>query len=128
MSSLEELLLSVFLFFILDVTDDDVYDDETTNDDENNDEENFQIQSTDYDKNYVLVNTRIDYQYRSDSLNGMCLYNFVSTVYKKKMNASDLKYLSANTTSRETEGNRRGRPVNERYPFQRQHPQAKHMF
>jgi hypothetical protein len=69
-----------------------IYDDETAND-ENNDEEHFQIQSAENDKNYVLVNTRIDYQYRSDILNGMCLYDFVSTVYKKKMNAADLKYF-----------------------------------
>ena len=85
----------------------------------------MQIQSTDYDKKYVLVNTRIDYQYRADILNDMCLYDFVSTVYKKPMNAADLKYLSTNMASREKEGNRRGRPANERYPFRSQHPQAK---
>ena len=72
----------------------------------------------------MLVNTRIDYQYRSDILNDMCLYDFVSSIYKKKMNASDVKYLSKNMISREKEDNQRGRPVNERYPFQRQHPQA----
>ncbi|CAF2509000.1 unnamed protein product [Rotaria sp. Silwood2] len=105
-------------------TDEDVYD-ETTND-ENNDEENFQIQSTGSDKNYVFVNTRIDYQYRSDIFNDMCLYDFASTIDKKKMNAADLKYLSTNmASSREEEGNQRGRPVNERFPFQSQHPQAK---
>ncbi|CAF3690400.1 unnamed protein product [Rotaria sp. Silwood1] len=107
-----------------DVIDDDVYDDETIND-ENNDEEHFQIQSAENDKKYVLVNTRIDYQYHSDILNNMCLYDFVSTLYKKKMNATDLKYLSSNTVSLEEEGNQRGRPANERYPFQKQHPQAK---
>ncbi|CAF0939412.1 unnamed protein product [Adineta steineri] len=89
------------------ITQEDVYDDddETTNDkatnDENNDEEHFQIQSTDHDKNYVLVNTRIDYQYRSDVLNDMCLYDFVSILYKKKMNATDLKYLSTDIESQE---------------------------
>ena len=72
----------------------------------------------------MLVTTRIDYQYRSDILNDMCLYDFVSTIYKKKMNASDVKYLSKNMISRGKEDNQRGRPVNERYPFQRQHPQA----
>lgn len=42
------------------------------------------------------------------------------------MNAADLKYLSTNmASSQEEEGNRRGRPVNERFPFQSQHPQAK---
>jgi len=122
-SSLQKLILIV-LFFYLDITDDDLDDDETNNN-ENNDEEHFQVQSTNYNENYVLVNTRIDYQYRSDILNGMCLYDFVSTIYKKKMNAADVKYLSTNMVSREKEDNRRGRPVNERYPFQSQHPQAK---
>src|ERR1044071_8805848 len=92
--------------------DDDVYDDETI-DNENNDEEHFQIQSAENEKKYVLVNTRIDYQYRSDNLNNMCLYDFVSILYKKKMNATDVKYLSKTAVSIE-EGNKRGRPANER--------------
>ena len=83
---------SYYLLFYLDIIDDDLYDNETTNN-ENNGDEHFQIQSTEYDENYVLVNTRIDYQCRSDILNDMCLYDFVSTIYKKKMNASDVKYL-----------------------------------
>ncbi|CAF3157322.1 unnamed protein product [Rotaria sp. Silwood2] len=41
------------------------------------------------------------------------------------MNTTDLKYLSSNTVSLEEEGNQRGRPANGRYPFQKQHPQAK---
>ena len=101
-----------------------MYEEEIANN-ENNDQEQFQVQSTGYDKNYVLVNTRIDYQYRSDTLNDMCLYDFVSTLYKKKMTEADLRYLSVHTASRETEGNRRGRPPNERFPFQAQHPQGK---
>ena len=102
-----------------------MYEDETANKD-NNDREQFQVQPTGYDTNYALVNTRIDYQYRSDMLNDMCLYDFVSTLYKKQMTEADLRYLSMNTTSREkTEGNRRGRPANQRFPFQTQHPQGK---
>ena len=49
-----------------------MYDDETI-DNENNEDENFQIQSAENEKKYVLVNTRIDYQYRPDSLNNICL-------------------------------------------------------
>jgi hypothetical protein len=100
-----------------------VYDDETI-DNENNDEEQFQIQSAENDKKYVLVNTRIDYQYRSAILNNICLYDFVSILYKKKMNATDVKYLSKTAVPLEEDMNRRGRPANERYPFQNQHPQA----
>ncbi|CAF3385678.1 unnamed protein product, partial [Rotaria socialis] len=106
-----------------DVIDNDTYDDEAI-DNDNNDEEQFQIQSTEHDKKYVLVNTRIDYQYRSDNLNRMCLYDFVSIFYKKKMNSTDLKYLSKIAVSIEEKINRKGRPPNERFLFQKQHPQA----
>jgi hypothetical protein len=105
------------------VIDNDTYDDEAI-DNDNNDEEQFQIQSTEHDKKYVLVNTRIDYQYRSDNLNRMCLYDFVSIFYKKKMNSTDLKYLSKIAGSIEEKINRKGRPPNERFLFQKQHPQA----
>ncbi|CAF4477467.1 unnamed protein product [Rotaria sp. Silwood2] len=41
------------------------------------------------------------------------------------MNATDVKYLSKTAVSiEEEEGNKKGRPANERYPFQKQHPQA----
>ena len=107
----------------VDVIDDDVYDDETINN-EKNDEEDFQIQSAENDNSYVLVNTRIDYQYRSDTLKNMCLYDFVSVLYKKKMNTTDLKYLSKTAVQVEENVNKKGRPPNERYSFQKQHPQA----
>ena len=110
-------------FFGVDVIDDDVYDDETINN-EKNDEEHFQIQSAENDNSYVLVNTRIDYQYRSDTLKNMCLYDFVSILYKKKMNTTDLKYLSKTAVPVEENVNKKGRPPNERYSFQKQHPQA----
>jgi hypothetical protein len=70
------------------------------------------------------VNTRIDYQYRCDDLNNMCLYNFVSRLYKKKMNATDLKYLSKAAIPIEEETSQRGRPAHQRFPFQKQHPQT----
>ncbi|CAF1215625.1 unnamed protein product [Rotaria sordida] len=106
-----------------DVIGDDVYDDEII-DDENNDEEQFQIQSVENDKSFVLVNTRIDYQYRSNILNNTCLYDFVSILYKKKINATDLKYLSKTTAPIREDICEKGRPPNERYPFQKQHPQT----
>jgi len=104
------------------VVDDDVPDDDSN--EQNDDEEQFQIQSGENNNNYVLVNTRIDYQHRSDILANTCLYDFVSTFYKKKMNAADLKYLSSNTALVEGNSGQRGRPPNPRYSFQQQHPQA----
>jgi len=103
--------------------DDDLFDDEITND-ETNEEEHFQVQSSGDNDKFVLVNTRIDYQYRSNILNKICLYDFVSTLYKKKMNESDMKYLSK-TAITEEKTDRKGRPPNQRYTFQEQHPQAK---
>lgn len=104
---------------------DNVLNDENANDICNN-EENFQIQSAENENgnNFVLVNGRIDYQYRSDTLENICLYDFVSAFYKKKINASDLKYLADSSVAREEQDNRRGRPPNQRFPFQKQHPQA----
>ena len=64
------------------IDDEEVYDDETIKDENN--EENLQIQSTEDKNNFILVNTRIDYQYCSDVLSTTCLYDFVSTFYKKK--------------------------------------------
>ena len=91
---------------------------------ENNDEEHFRIQSAGNDKNFVLINTRMDYQYRSDMLNNICLYDFVRAFYKKKINAADTKYLSQISTTDQEKDNRKGRPPNERFPFQKEHPQA----
>ena len=112
-----------FLFVYIDLIDNDDYDDGLI-DNENNDEENFQIQTTENDKKYVLVNTRIDYQYRCDNLNKMCLFDFVSKLYKKKMNAADLKYLSKVAEPMEEETSQRGRPAHPRFLFQKQHPQT----
>ena len=83
----------MFFSHIDAIDDEDVFDDEAIND-ENNDEEHFQVQPTEDKSNFILVNTRIDYQYRSDKLNNTCLYDFVSTFYKKKINETDLRYLS----------------------------------
>ena len=113
------------MFFIsIDINENDDYDDGLADNEINNDEENFQIQTTDNGEKYVLVNTRIDYQYRCANLNQMCLYDFVSKLYKKKMNAADVKYLSKAAESTEEETSQRGRPAHPRFLFQKNHPQA----
>ncbi|CAF1466467.1 unnamed protein product [Adineta steineri] len=40
------------------------------------------------------------------------------------MNATDAKYLSKSSTTEDQQGIRKGRPPNQRFPFQEQHPQA----
>ena len=111
-------------FFHSDAVGDDMYDEAKDTDDGENDEENFQIQLADDSKKYVLVNTRIDYQYRSDNLNSVCLYDFVSIFYKKKMNNTDQKHLSIMAALEKERMNKKGRPPNVRFVFQKQHPQA----
>jgi hypothetical protein len=109
--------------FVADL-DDDAIDDDENIDKESPDEEQFRLQSSEKGNSYVLVNTRIDYQYRSDVLEKLCLYDFVSALYKKKINAADKNYLSEVIQSTERTDNRRGRPVGKRYTFQKEHPQA----
>ena len=110
--------------FYSDAVDDDMYDEVIDTDDGENDEESFQIQLVDDSKKYVLVNTRVDYQYLSDNLNSVCLCNFVSIFYKKKMNNTDQKHWSMIAALEKERMNKKGRPTNERFVFQKQHPQA----
>ncbi|CAF1553189.1 unnamed protein product, partial [Adineta ricciae] len=88
------------------------YDERNDNvpNDENNNEENFQIKSAKNEtgNDFVLVNGRIDYQYRSDILKNLCLYDFVTD----------------SSIGREEQNNRRSRPPNQRFSFQKQHSQA----
>ena len=63
-------------------------------------------------------------QYRSGILDGMCLYGFVSSLYKKKMNAADRKYLARVTAPSDETAHQKGRPPNKHYSFQKHHPQA----
>ena len=107
-----------------DLDDDNTIEDENIDKDTPN-EEQFNIQLSETEDRYILINTRIDYQYRSDVLDKLCLYDFISMLYKKKMNAGDKKHLSQTVepTGEET-SNRRGRPVSKRYLFLKEHPQA----
>ena len=43
---------------------------------------------------------------------------------RKKINETDLKYLSKSSTTEKQEDNQKGRPCNERFSFQEEHPQA----
>ena len=69
----------------------------------------------------VLINTRIDYQQRDNTLDDLCLYDYVSWYKKKKIDGNDRKILERN--SRENVVPQRGRPINDRCRFLREHPQ-----
>ena len=105
------------------IDDEDMCHNETIND-ENSEEEHFQVQSTEDKNNFMLVNTRINYQYRSDNLNNTCLYDLVSTFYKKKINETNLKHLSKSSATEIRQDNQSGRPSNESFSFQKEHLQA----
>lgn len=89
-------------------------------------EEQFLLEPNKTNTKYVYVNTRVDYQYRSTSLDNMCLYDYVRVYRKKCMDANDRKQLEVHQTTKGTESNkpRRGRPPCEREPFQAGHPQV----
>jgi hypothetical protein len=89
-------------------------------------EEQFLLQPDETKTKYVYVNTRVDYQYRSASLDDMCLYDYIRFYRKKLIDTKDRKQLEAQsiTKNREFKNPRRGRPVSERETFQDGHPQA----
>lgn len=89
------------------------------------DEEQFLLEPTQtYDDNrFIMVNTRLDYQYRSKDLSNICLYDFVSYFHKKQIDKSDRRVLKTSST---TEGQRlhiEGTRLNERHTFASAHPQ-----
>lgn len=89
-------------------------------------EEQFLLQPNETKTNYVYVNTRVDYQYRSESLDDMCLYDYVRFYRKKPIDAKDRKQLEALSTTLDIHltQTRRGRVASERLTFQTGHPQV----
>jgi hypothetical protein len=83
--------------------------------------EEFLLQPVKDGKEYVLVNTRLDYQYRSKDLNEICLYEFVSNYHKRIIDQSDRRILKNTLAS---EGARVTTKMNERHTFERAHPHS----
>ncbi|CAF3674036.1 unnamed protein product, partial [Rotaria socialis] len=73
---------------------------------------------------FVMVNTRPDYEYRSQDLTALCLYDFVSHFHKKLIDKSD-HHLIKNANGSECERlDTEGTKMNERYAFESAHPQS----
>ncbi len=89
-------------------------------------EEQFLLQPAETNAKYVFVNTRIDYQCRSTSLDNICLYDYIRCYRKKPMDTKDRTQLEAKSAAESIEPKdvRRGRPLSERETFQAGHPQA----
>lgn len=89
-------------------------------------EEQFLLQPDATNTKYVYVNTRVDYQHRSRSLDCICLYDYVRFYRKKPIDAKDKKYLKNQSASKniQSEDIRRGRPASERESFLPRHPQT----
>lgn len=89
-------------------------------------EEQFLLVPDETKTKYVYVNTRVDYQYRSASLDNMCLYDYIRFYRKKPIDAYDRKQLEVQPAAESirTREPRRGRPVSDRQIFQAGHPQA----
>ncbi|CAF1486450.1 unnamed protein product [Adineta ricciae] len=75
-------------------------------------------------KEYVLVNTRLDYQYRSKDLNEICLYEFVSNYHKRIIDGSDRRILKDISANEGIQLNTKGTKMNERHTFEHAHPQS----
>lgn len=89
-------------------------------------EEQFLLEPDETKTKYVYVNIRVDYQYRSTSLENLCLYDYIRFYRKKPIDAKDRKYLENQLGSKNVESKdvRRGRPPSERESFLSDHPQT----
>ena len=87
-------------------------------------EENFSIERSTDLQQAVLINLRIDYQYRSPTLQSVCLYQFVSLFHRKLFTSKDRNVTEHSSTSTEGVHQGPGRPLQERHLFMTEHPQA----
>lgn len=87
-------------------------------------EEQFILEPVNHGKEYVLVNTRLDYQYRSKSLNEVCLYEFMSAYHKRLADQSDHRILKGTSAHEGERLSVKGTKMNERHTFHHMHPQS----
>ena len=88
-------------------------------------EEQFLIERSSDLQKLVLVNLRVDYQYRSVALESICLYEFVSHFYHKSFNDKDREIVDRSSQDVGQNSSSLGRLLQERYTFTSEHPQAK---
>ena len=88
-------------------------------------EEQFLIEHSSDSQKLVLVNLRVDYQYRSVALESICLYEFVSHFYRKSFNDKDREIVDRSSQDVAQNPLGLGRSLQERYTFTAKHPQAK---
>lgn len=88
-------------------------------------EEQFLIEHSSDPQKLALVNLRVDYQYRSVALESICLYEFVSHFYRKSFNEKDREIVDRSPQGVAQNPSSSGRPLQERYAFMDEHPQAK---
>ena len=83
--------------------------------------EDAQIENT---HRFILVNTRLDYQYRSAELSTLCLYDFVSHFYKRVIDKTDRRVLKDVTGTEGRRLNTEGTRMYERHTFSSEYPQS----
>ncbi|CAF4065605.1 unnamed protein product, partial [Adineta steineri] len=88
---------------------------------EDDQHESFELETGIDNEHLVLCNKRIDYELRPNELSHVCLYEFNSDYRKAKITVSDKALFASDSTPRSVP--RRGRPPNDRWLFQTQHPQ-----
>ena len=69
----------------------------------------------------ILTNQLVDYLHRGDQLEDLCLYKYVSTVYKSKLTAEEERKFQDSKNSLKTKV---GRKLQARYYFSDAHPQS----
>ena len=98
--------------------------DEEQEQDGKEEEEKFILEPTENGSSYVLANTRLDYQHRSQDLSVLCLYDFVSQFHKKVIDKSDRRILKNINGQEGQRLSMEGTKMNERHTFESTHPQS----
>ena len=98
--------------------------DEEQEEDGKEEEEKFILEPAEHGNSYVLVNTRLDYQHRSQDLGALCLYDFVSQFHKKVIDKSDRRFLKNINGQEGQRLSTEGTKMNERHTFESAHPQS----
>ncbi|CAF4562110.1 unnamed protein product [Rotaria sp. Silwood2] len=86
--------------------------------------EHFSIEQSTDEQKLVLVNLRIDYQFRSPALESVCLYEFVSHFHRRSFTDKDRHSVDHPSTNTDDVRAVPGRPHQEIYTFMTEHPQA----
>lgn len=117
-------LIKLFLNIVFPLINESEDNEENIEIEDDETEERFDIENTNYGENFILVNQRVDYQFRAKELEDICLYEFVKRFRKNRICEIDEIYFENDDVNRKDPYKKRGRQIQPRFQFLQRHPQA----